>query len=211
LSDTHQNQPVGAAASDAPPADPGSENDRVTDWALRAQQGDQAAMEALVLHYQPEISRLLWRFARNHADLEDLVQDTFLRVLRHLGSWRADRPFEHWLRRIASNAGRDYCRRYAVRRRWMVDPTPTNPDDAPPPEAVDPGVDPAARTAHTELKNLLAQLPPDDCALLTLHHLEGWDLTEIGRQFGWTTAATKIRAWRARGRLRSLYETHPSR
>jgi len=167
-------------------------------------------MENLVLHYQAEISRLLWRFARNHADLEDLVQETFLRVVRGIRSWRADRPFAHWLRRIAANTGRDYCRRQAVRSRWQVEPVPDADGERPPVEAIDPGVDPAARAAHRELKQLLAQLPPDDCALLTLHHLEGWELAEVGRQFGWTVAATKIRAWRARGRLRSLYETRPS-
>jgi RNA polymerase sigma-70 factor (ECF subfamily) len=54
------------------------------------------------------------------------------------------------------------------------------------------------------VKTLLATLPPDDRAVLTLHHLEGWDLATIAEQFGWTVTATKLRAWRARARLRAL-------
>jgi RNA polymerase sigma-70 factor, ECF subfamily len=173
--------------------------------ALRAQQGDTRALETLVLRYQSEMAGLLWKFTRNHATLQDLVQDTFLRVVRGLPAWRADRPFAHWLRRIAVNTGRDHCRRQSVRRRWQVEPL-SNDEDAPMLEAVDSAPDPAARAAANELKETLAQLPPDDRALLTLYYLDGWDLPKIARDFGWTHTATKLRAWRARQKLRALLE-----
>jgi len=164
-------------------------------------------MEKLVLRHQSEVARLLWRFARSHADLEDLVQDTFLRVVRSIHTWRSDRPFLHWLRRVTVNAGRDHCRRQAVRGRWTVEPERGDASgEANPPEAVDPAPDPAARAAANEVKRLLATLPPDDYALLTLHHLEGWGLADIARDFGWTLTATKLRAWRARARLRARLE-----
>jgi RNA polymerase sigma-70 factor (ECF subfamily) len=197
--------------SDAPPSQPPDssthESGHLADQALalRARTGDLAALEMLVLRHQSSIASLLWKFARTRADLDDLVQDTFLRMVRGIGQWRAERPFDHWLRRIAANAGRDYCRRHAVRRRWMSDPAPATADENTPPlEAVDTAPDPAARAAASEAKELLAQLPPDDRALLTLFHLDGWDLPSIARDFGWTHAATKLRAWRARQRLRAL-------
>jgi RNA polymerase sigma-70 factor (ECF subfamily) len=167
-------------------------------------------MESLVLRYHPEITRLLWRFVRNPADLEDLVQETFLRMVRSLETWRAEQPFRHWITRIATNVGRDFYRRQAVRRRWATEPlAAAESGEVAPPEAVDPGADPAARAAASEFKELLATLPPDDRVLLTLHHLEGWDLKTIAAQFGWTVTATKLRAWRARNRLRALLtETH---
>jgi len=168
-------------------------------------------MEQLVLCCQSEVARLLWRFARSHADLEDLVQDTFLRVVRGIHTWRPDRPFLHWLRRVTVNAGRDYCRRQAVRRRWTVEPAAAGPgDEAAAPEAVDPAPDPAARAAADEVKRLLATLPPDDYALLALHYLEGWPLADIAENFGWTVTATKLRAWRARARLRARLEDPPA-
>jgi len=182
-----------------------SADDADTALVRRAQRGDRLAMDTLVLRYQPDVARLLWRFARNRTDLEDLVQETFLRIVRGLHGWRADRPFSHWVNRVAANTGRDFCRRQNVRRRWLAETRPPGDDgEAPLPEAVDPGGDPAARAAADEVKALLAGLPPDDRALLTLHHLEGWDLAHIARQFGWTVTATKLRAWRARNRLRAL-------
>jgi RNA polymerase sigma-70 factor (ECF subfamily) len=175
--------------------------------AARARDGDRAAAEQLVLRHHDAVSRLLWRFVRTRADLEDLVQDTFLRMVRGLPGWRPDQPFLHWLLRIASNTGRDYFRRQSVRRRWAAEPVA---EDGEPvvPDAVDGAPDPAARAAANEAKRLLEHLGPDERALLTLFHLEGWGLAEIARQYGWTLTATKLRAWRARRQLRSLL--HPN-
>ncbi len=160
-------------------------------------------MELLVERHHAAIGRLLWRFARSRADLDDLVQDTFLRMVRGLPNWRAQQPFAHWLLRIATNVGRDYFRRQSVRRRWQAEPAREN-EEQPAPDAIDPAADPAARAAANEVKTMLAQLAPDDRALLTLHHLEGWGLAQIAAQFGWTLTATKLRAWRARRQLRKL-------
>jgi len=195
-------KPVHLPVESAVPGDSDEE------WAKRAQQGDRAAMAKLVERHHAAVARLLWRFVRTQADLDDLVQDTFLRTVRGLPGWRAEQPFIHWLLRIATNTGRDYFRRQAVRRRWMVEPT-GSPDEAPAPEAVDPGGDPASRHAANEVKSLLAQLGPDERALLTLHHMEGWGLADIAAQYGWTLTATKLRAWRARRHLRALLESHP--
>jgi len=176
--------------------------------ALLARSGNRSALDQLVRRHHPEVARLSWRFARRPADQDDLVQEVFLRVVRGLPQWRADRPFVHWLRRITVNTGRDYCRRESVRRRWTSEPS-ADPD-APPPEAVDPGSDPSARAAANEAKALLAQLSPDDCTLLTLHHLEGWDFADIGAHLGWSRTVTKVRAFRARLRLRTLFQNQAS-
>lgn len=177
--------------------------------AQRARHGDRAAMEILVERHHAAITRLLWRFVRTQSDLDDLVQETFLRMVRGLPGWKADRPFGHWLLRIATNTGRDYFRRQSVRRRWLAEPSAATPDQ-PLPEAIDPAPDPAARAAANEVKIILAQLTPDERALLTLHHLEGWGLAQIAVQFGWTLTATKLRAWRARRQLRAILQSRDS-
>ncbi|MBP7141813.1 MAG: RNA polymerase sigma factor [Opitutaceae bacterium] len=175
--------------------------------AERARSGDREAMAILVHRHSPAVTRLLWKFVRTQSDLEDLVQDTFLRMVKGLPRWRSEQPFSHWILRIAANTGRDYFRRHAVRRRWMVEPRADAGDEfdpSPPVEAPDPLPDPAARAAANEIKELLERLPTDDRAILTLHHLQGWGLVEIARHFGWTHTATKLRAWRARRRLREI-------
>jgi len=164
-------------------------------------------MEVLVLRHQSAVARLLWRFVSSPSDLDDLVQETFLRMVRGLPDWRAEQPFLHWLLRIATNTGRDYFRRQTVRRRWQAEPTLSKEGETVSfPEAVDTALNPANRAAANEVKMILAELPPDDRALLTLHHLEGWGLAVIAKQFGWTLTATKLRAWRARRRLRALFQ-----
>lgn len=185
---------------DAPPA--GTSVDADAECALRARAGELAAMEDLALRHQAAVARLLWRFARTRADLDDLVQETFLRMVRGMPEWKAQQPFARWLLRIATNVGRDYFRRHAVRRRWMAE-TASDGDESHWPEAIEPGADPADRAAANEMKAVLAQLDPDDRALLTLHYLEGWPMATIAEQYGWTVTATKLRAWRARRRLRA--------
>jgi RNA polymerase sigma-70 factor (ECF subfamily) len=170
----------------------------------RARAGERAALDQLVKRHHQEVTRLLWRFARRHVDLQDLVQEAFLRIVRGLPSWRAEQPFIHWLRRLTVNVGRDFCRRETVRRRWTSEPTVDDSGNTVGPEAIEPGADPAARAAAIEIKDYLAQLPPDDRCLLTLYHLEGWDFASIGRHLGWSATATKLRAFRARRRLRAL-------
>jgi RNA polymerase sigma-70 factor (ECF subfamily) len=182
------------------PIDPDSE------WARRARDGDLAAMEVLVERHQAAVARLLWRFVRTRADLDDLVQETFLRMVRGLPDWKATQPFAHWLLRIATNTGRDYFRRRVVRQRWMAERSGDDSDQLAP-EALDPTGDPAARAAANEVKTILARLSPDERTLLTLHHLEGWGLAQIAAQFGWTLTATKLRAWRARRQLRAFMES----
>jgi RNA polymerase sigma-70 factor (ECF subfamily) len=204
-----------ASLSHPPPSDSAG-GDEPSDEALvaAAQAGRGADLDRLLRRHHPELSRLLWRFARNSADLDDLVQETFLRVLRALPRWRPDQPFLHWLRRIAVNVGRDHYRREATRRRWTAEPLRPADDhqdaadaaSAPALEAVDSAPDPAARAAADEIKATLARLPPDDRTLLTLHHLEGWDFATIGRHFGWPAPLARLRAFRARRRLRALLE-----
>ena len=197
-SDSHEN----FRPNDAPP----SADDPDLAWARRAQEGERRAIEELVLRHQDAVARLLWRFARNKPDLEDLVQETFLRMVRGLPQWRSKQPFLHWLMRIATNTGRDYFRRQSVRRRYFAEPILEGNDgeSRPGPEAVDPAGDPVARAAANEVKDLLSSLPPNERALLTLHHLEGWKLADVARHFGWTLTATKLRAWRARRHLLTL-------
>jgi RNA polymerase sigma-70 factor (ECF subfamily) len=71
-----------------------------------AQAGDYRAFNALVCKYRARIMQLTLRYARNEADAEDLVQDTFLRAYRALSSFRGDAGFYSWLHRIAINAAK---------------------------------------------------------------------------------------------------------
>jgi len=81
---------------------------RETDLLLvkRAQKGDTRAFEALVHKYQRKVIRLLSRFFRDEAEIEDVAQETFIKAYRALPSFRGDSAFYTWLFRIAVNTAK---------------------------------------------------------------------------------------------------------
>ena len=72
----------------------------------QAQAGDARAFNALVSKYRARIMQLILRYARNEADAEDLVQDTFFKAYRGLLNFRGDASFYSWLHRIAINSAK---------------------------------------------------------------------------------------------------------
>jgi RNA polymerase sigma-70 factor (ECF subfamily) len=82
-------------------ANPGEE-----ELVRQAQAGDYRAFNALVCKYRARIMQLTLRYARNEADAEDVVQDTFLKAYRALLSFRGEASFYSWLHRIAINAAK---------------------------------------------------------------------------------------------------------
>lgn len=84
--------------------------DREIDQQLveRAQHGDKHAFELLVAKYQRKLARLLSRFIRNPTEVEDVVQEAFIKAYRALPSFRGESAFYTWLYRIGINAAKNY-------------------------------------------------------------------------------------------------------
>jgi len=156
-------------------------------------QGDSDAFADLVRLHQHRVFRLVGRFFRRREDVEDLAQETFLTVWRKLATYQARAPFEHWLTRVCLNC----C--YAQLRKGK--PTEETIDD---PGAL--RADPADPDAALEVERLLRPLPPADRFILLMLDGEGWSVAEIADRLGWTRVNVKVRAHRARKKLRSLLE-----
>ncbi len=177
-------------------------------WVQRVQFGDMEAFDLIVAKYQSSMTALLHRFAPNRADLEDMVQETFVRAWRALNGWKPDKPFVHWLKRIGVRVGLDFCRkrkRTPFARLLESGGTGQDPLDM---IAVSESSDNSARHSADEAQFILSHLPPDDRALLTLLHLNEMPLAEIAEHFGWSRANAKIKAFRARQRLRTILARH---
>ncbi len=153
--------------------------------------GDPNAYADLVRLHQRRVFRLAGRFFRDRRDVEDVAQETFLNVWRKLGTFRAKAPFEHWLTRVCLNC----C--YAKLRRQRPAELPLDTVVA----ARRPDPD-----ARMEVERLLRALKPEERFILLLLDGEGWSVAEIAERLGWTKVNVKVRAHRARKKLRRLLE-----
>lgn len=162
--------------------------------------GDERAYGRLVARYQSLIATQMWRFSRDPAVVEELVQEVFVECYLGLAKFRGQSPFLHWLRRIATRVGYRYWKGKARdRRKDEALAQEPRVDVQPPP-------DPAPAEAAAWLQGILAQLPPEDRLVLTLHYFEELDMNGIAERMGWTRSLAKVRAFRARKRLKTLLE-----
>lgn len=164
--------------------------DRDAPLVEAARKGDRDAFGTLVERHQQRVFKLAGRFFRRPEDVEEAAQETFLAAWRKLETYRSEAPFEHWLTRVCLNA----C---YMRLRRLTPETELPGDVAAPPSGAD---------ARLDAARLLARLPASDRFLLLLLHGEGWSTSEIAARTGWSRANVKVRAFRARRKLRRLVE-----
>ena len=185
-----------------PHSPPSEALDPDLEFILLAQAGDLDAFDTIVLRHQSLIAAVLHRFARNLTDLEDLVQETFLKAWNALPKWKPEKPFIHWIKRIAVTTGLEDC------RKRKHSPLNTALDFAEASNLISDEKDAEARDALDEAQVLLSELPPEDQMLLTLIHLNGMTMNEIAGHFSWSRANAKIKAYRARKKLNKVLTKH---
>lgn len=175
-----------------------------TDWSdvTASVKGDDEAYGRLVRRYEKPITGLLWRFTRDPAQCEELVQQVFVDAYFSLKTYRGDAPLLHWLRKIATRTGYRFWRDRAKE----AQETPLAEFDMLEEiEAVEEDrIDPAEAAAV--LQSLLSRLPPGDRLVLTLMYFEECSTQEIAERVGWTRAKVKTQALRARRKMKEIAE-----
>jgi RNA polymerase sigma-70 factor (ECF subfamily) len=159
--------------------------------------GDNEAFAELVSRHKGTVLRRAARFARNHADLEDLGQETFLRAYRDLRSFRGDAPFGHWLSRIAVRVCYD-----ALRKRRGEEKDVSLEVLAYPLADPSTGNGTSAQLARIVLDRAMSRLKPEDRLVITLYELEDRSVREVAELTGWSETRVKVRAFRARQALK---------
>lgn len=175
-----------------------------TDWSdvTASLQGNEDAYSRIVRRYEKPITGLLWRFTRDPAQCEELVQQVFVDAYFSLKTYRGDAPLLHWLRKIATRTGYHYWRDKA---REPAGTTLPDSDLLEPVEASqEDRIDPAEAAAV--LQRLLARLPADDRLVLTLLYFEDCGTQEIAERMGWSRAKVKTQALRARRKIKEIAE-----
>src|SRR3954467_7227555 len=130
-------------------------------------EGREDAFAELVRRHKRRVFGTAARFARDSHQLDDLAQEVFLRAFRHLGKFRGDAPFEHWLARLTVSACYDFLRRERKNRAHTSLPALGWELLAPPPDAGRP-----AHAARETLSHAMLQLSPDEQLIITLCELE---------------------------------------
>ena len=186
--------------SDEPPFDVAGCLDRV-------RRRDQAAARELVDHLYPLVIRIVRSHLPRRVAEEDLAQDIFLKMFTRLEQYQGAVPFPHWVSRIAVTTCIDQLRAQKRRPefRWadlseneaeVLDAVMTNEKDVAANDAM---------AAHELVHKLLDQLKSDDRMVLQLLDMEQKTIAEIGELTGWNTSLIKVRAFRARRKLRSMF------
>jgi len=169
----------------------------------KTREGYPDAYQRLVERYQDHVARIVWRFSRDRAIHEELVQDVFVEAYLSLNTYRGQAPLGHWLARIATRVGFRFWKEKAKQKKAKTFSLAEWDEVADDSDAI---ANLEADQAADLLHGLLEQLPPRDRLVLMLRYLEGCDVAETARRTGWTKTMVKVQALRARDKLKKLVE-----
>jgi RNA polymerase sigma-70 factor (ECF subfamily) len=166
-------------------------------------QGDAASFEPLIQKYSPRVFATVRRYARLESEIEDIVQEVWLKSYQKLGSFRGEAPFEHWLMRLTVRTCYDFLRRHQRNRESAFSELSEPETDwldrfAAQPESLADDVD----AARLLVERVLAGLSPQARLVITLLEIEDRSVKEIAVLTGWSVPLVKVRAFRARGEMR---------
>ena len=175
----------------------------------KAQAGELAAFEQLVQRHTQRVYRTIVSIVGNHGDAEDAVQETFLKVFRHVSRFHGASRFSTWVTRIAINEGLQQLRRRKPTE--SLDDPPEDPEFRP--RNVQAWSDDPERLfaqdeTRTLVRNALEALPLAYRVVLTLQQLEGLPLAEIAEALGLSVGAVKTSAHRGRLMMRETLAPH---
>ena len=169
----------------------------------RAQSGDGAAFNEVVLVYRKRILGTIARLIARPEDVEDVAQEVFLRLYFSLDQLRTPEVFEPWLYRLTVNASYDYLRKQRRRvesRMSDLSEQQVVMADAAAGGKVDQERQEQKRVRET-VDALLGAVSEDDRILLTLKEVEGLSLKELEKIYRVNENALKVRLFRARQRV----------
>jgi len=160
--------------------------------------GKTEGFETLVRTWQKPLLYYIRRLVEREEDVLDVMQDVWVRALGGIRSLRSHEAMPTWLYRIAHNTAMSHLRK---RGRWE-----TNREDIEVLDAVEVGADEAPQFAASEIHEALSVLPLLEREVLTLHFLEGYEVTEIAEITEAPVGTVKSRMFRAKRNLRQVLE-----
>ena len=174
----------------------------------RAQQGDSAAFNEVVLAYRRRILGTITRLIARPEDVEDVAQEVFLRLYFSLDQLRTAEVFEPWLYRLTVNAAYDYLRKQRRRQEYRMSDLSEQQvmlADASAGEKKDRD-EQYGKKVRESVDSLLGAVSEADRILLMLKEVEGLSLKELEKIYKVNENALKVRLFRARQRVLKAFE-----
>ena len=167
----------------------------------RVQNGDKQAFDLLVLKYQHKIHSLISRYVRDHAEVQDVAQEAFIKAYRAIGKFRSDSAFYTWMYRIAINTAKNHLVSRSRRPPGSdIDVSETEDyaganvlQDIQSPESVLHGEEVAA-----VVQRALRDLPDDLRTAVTLREFDGLSYEDIAEVMACPVGTVRSRIFRAR-------------
>ena len=196
---------------------PGRVADGAAASAVKAAQAEGRHAEAreryaeLVGRHQRRASRIAFHYLRDTAEVDEAVQDAFVKAYSHLQTFREELPFEVWFTRILINGCLDRIKARTRRERWITsmpdgpggqrDFAERMPGRGPSPEA-----QLLARERGRRVAKALAKLPDRQRTVFMLSHYEGCSSREVGAITGLNESTVRVHLFRAIRKLRVLLD-----
>jgi len=160
----------------------------------RARDGDDDAASELIRQLYPMVAKIVRGYRPRRAAEEDLTQMIFIKVFQNLTQYSGKVPISHWVSRMAEKA------RPELRHADLSEEQAAMLENL---AASDEALSPDRKLAARDLvEKLLAMLKPVERLVIDMLYLQERSVAEIQKVTGWTAAAIKIRAFRARQKLR---------
>lgn len=175
-------------------------SDEITDQELvrRVQKGDKRAFDQLFVRYQGKIFGLVTRYVRDRQEVEDVVQEAFIKAFRALPRFRGDSQFYTWLYRIAINTAKNHL----VARARRPPGADIDAEDAESYEPMRQVENPENELARDELSTVIhkaiADLPDDLRSAVTLREFDGMSYEQIAEIMDCPVGTVRSRIFRAR-------------
>jgi RNA polymerase sigma-70 factor (ECF subfamily) len=177
---------------------------------VRAREGSERAYRELVRRYERPIFSLIYRMVRDRELAEDLAQETFVKALNALDSYRPEYKFSSWIFKISNNAAIDHLRRRELDTLSLEgSPHAATPDaiEATALQIGDRGETPLdvveAKELGGEIEQAIARLRPEYRQCILLRHVEGRAYEEIAEILDLPLGTVKTYIHRARNELRA--------
>lgn len=174
--------------------------------------GERELFAHLVRRYERSVYHIVQGILNNPADSEEVLQESFLKALQHIGDFRGEAQFRTWLTRIAINEARMRLRKYRPKLHDSIDEAPDDTTDLRPRELRDWQPNPEEKLAGAEVARLLERairaLPRNYREVFLLRDVEHLSNNEAAQALGISLAAVKTRLLRARLMMREYLAPH---